>query len=103
MLGWRRWTFWVASNLVKRNTESDLHLPAGDPHFFYDQSQQLLAPIEVQIVQTRDDAVSEASDALTEPIILNEILALGSQVVEFPSESTAALIHFARARLQSAN
>src|SRR5437879_3900764 len=79
-MGWRGRTFWVGRDLVKRNTESDLHLPAGHPHFFYDQSQQLLAPIEVQIVQARDHAVSEASDALTAPIVLNEILALGRQL-----------------------
>jgi hypothetical protein len=99
-VGWRERTFWVGSNLVRRNAESDLHVPANHPNFFDDQSQQLLALIEIQSIEAGHDALSEAADAPTKPIILDQILPLGSQLITFRGQALAALIHFARPSLQ---
>ncbi len=60
--------FWVGRSLVKWNAESDLHVPASHPNFFDDQSQQLLALIEIQSIEAGDDTLSEAADAPTKPI-----------------------------------
>lgn len=82
-MGWWGWTFWVGWNLVKRDAESDLHLPASHPNLFDDQSQQLLALSEIQVVQVRHNALGKAVDALTQPIVLDQFLPLGGQLVVF--------------------
>jgi hypothetical protein len=61
----------------------DLYLPAGHPYLFDDQSEQLLALIEIQAVQAGQNPLGEAANALSEPIILDQLPSLGSQLVTF--------------------
>jgi hypothetical protein len=75
-------------------------LPASHANLFEDQPQQLLALSEIQVVQVRHNALGEAVDVLTQPIILDQILALGCQLVAFRGQASAALIHFPCAMLE---
>ena len=78
--------------LVKRDAESDLDLPTGHPHVFNDQSKQLLALFEVQVVEVGHNALREAEDALTQPIVVDQLLPLGNQLVAFHGQAPPALV-----------
>src|SRR6266511_5524362 len=54
--------------LVEEDAQAQLDLPALDPHVFQDQTQQLLAALEVQPVQARQRPRGEGLDALAEAV-----------------------------------
>ena len=60
----------------------------------------MLALIEIQVVQVRHNALGKAVDALTQPIVLDQLLPLGSQLVAFRSQTLATLICFPCAILE---
>jgi hypothetical protein len=67
---------WV---LVEGNAKAQFDVPALDSHVFEDEAEQLLAAIEVQLVEAGEGPVGEVGDALCEMVVLGEIGSLGEQ------------------------
>ena len=68
----------------------DLHPPAGDAHVIDNETQQLLAVLEVELVDAEGCSASEVADSLLEAVIECQLLALGDQFVALLGQGVVA-------------
>jgi len=76
---------------VQRDAELDLHVPAGDAHFFDEQPEELLFLLGVEVVDHGGDSSGESLDSATDPVVAAEFSSLGGEVVAAAGELGAAV------------
>ena len=79
-----------AGILVEGDAQVDLDLPAGDAHVVDDKAQQLLALLEVELVDADGCSAGEVADSLLEAVVDGELLALGDELVALLGQRAVA-------------
>lgn len=79
-----------AGLLVERDPEVDLDLPASDADVVDDEAEQLLALLEVELVDTVSGSVGEVTDSLLETVVDSELLVLCDQLVALAGQRLVA-------------
>ena len=77
----------------------DLDLPAGDAHVVDNEAQQLLALLEVELVDAGGGAAGEVADTLLEAVVDGKLLALGDELVALLGERVVASVDISCSQL----
>lgn len=86
--------------VVEGDAEADVDVPAGDADVLDDQAEQLLELFEVEAVEGGKHLLGEGADALAEPVVGGERVALVGQCLSLQGGLLLAGVEFFRAALQ---
>lgn len=77
----------VSGAVVERDSQADLDVPAGDAYLFDDESEEALAPVEVEVVDAGCDSCGEVGYTSAEPVVDSELLLPGEELGVFVVET----------------
>jgi hypothetical protein len=77
------WAGSVSGAVAERDSQADFHVPASDAYLFDHESEEALAPVEVEVVDAGGDSCGEVGYTPAELVVDRELLLAGEELGAF--------------------